>query len=154
MLKEVGEWLIERCCRRQGQLPEATLVFDVAAAGAVVVGAVVVAAAVEGAVGVVAGAGAGVAGNAMLVVAVVVVAFAVAVAIAAAPFAGLGEVGVVGVVIWRKGDHVAGVTSSRRDDTDPLRGHGRVERVPPGIGTFLRDLLTTSNNAWRVNTSL
>jgi hypothetical protein len=150
--KGVGEWLIERCCRRQEELREATLVFDVAAAGAAVAAAVaaavVAAAVVEGAVRV--GAGGGGAGDAVPVVAVV----AVAVAVAVAAFAGLGEVGVVEVVVQWKGDHVVGVTSSRRDDTDPLCGHGRVERVPPGIDTFLRDLLATSNNAWRVNTSL
>jgi hypothetical protein len=151
--KGAGEWLIERCCRRQEELREVTLVFDVAAAGAVVVAAVA-AAVVEGAVHVVAGGGG--AGDAVPVVAVavaaVVVAAVVVVVVVAAPFAGLGEVGVVEVVM--KGDHVVGVASSQRDDIDPLRGHGRVERVPPGIDTFLRDLLATSNNAWRVNTSL
>jgi len=70
--------------------------FDVAAAGAVVVAAMV-----RNAVGVVAG-------DAVPVVAVVVVVIA-----AAAAFAGLGEVdvGVVEVVIQRRGYHVARVTS-------------------------------------------
>jgi len=94
--KGVREWLIERCCHRQEGLREATLLFDVAAAGAVVVAAMV-----RNAVGVVAG-------DAVPVVAVVVVVIA-----AAAAFAGLGEVdvGVVEVVIQRRGYHVARVTS-------------------------------------------
>jgi len=113
--KGVGEWPIECCCRRQEELREATLVFDVA-----------VVAGVRGA------------GDAVSVVAVVVVVTAaVVVAAAAEAFAGLGEaeVGVVEVVIGGKGDHVAGVTSSPHDDMGPPRGH--VGRVLPELDTFL-----------------